>query len=84
VEEIWYVLAGRGDVWRCPPDGDPTQIAAITVEPGATLVIPTRWRFQFRAAAESSLRFLCVTTPPWPGPEEAQPAAAGALGTPTA
>jgi mannose-6-phosphate isomerase-like protein (cupin superfamily) len=83
VEEIWYVLAGRGDVWRCPPDRNPSEAPSVAVEPGDTLVIPTGWRFQFRAEAAASLRFLCFTTPPWPGADEAQPAAAGGLGAPT-
>jgi mannose-6-phosphate isomerase-like protein (cupin superfamily) len=80
VEEIWYVIEGRGRVWRCPPDSEanPVDVAA-----GDTLVIPTGWRFQFRAAPDSALRFLCFTAPPWPGPEEAQAAESGALGEPT-
>jgi len=80
VEEIWYVITGRGQVWRCPPDSaaDP-----IDVSPGDTLVIPTGWRFQFRAAPSGELRFLCYTSPPWPGPDEAEPVESGGLGEPT-
>ena len=83
VEEIWYVLAreGRGQVWRCPQE---SEADPIDVGPGDTLVVPTGWRFQFRAAPDSVLRFLCFTPPPWPGPDEAQPAEPGGLGTPTA
>ena len=80
VEEIWYVLEGCGRVWRCPPD---SVAEPIDVAPGDTLVIPTGWRFQFSAAPDSALRFLCFTDPPWPGPEEAQPAESGALGEAT-
>jgi mannose-6-phosphate isomerase-like protein (cupin superfamily) len=80
VEEIWYVLEGRGQVWRCPPDADPTAVAPTPVGPGDALTIPTGWRFQFRAAAEEPLRFLCFTSPPWPGPDEAHPAEFGGLG----
>ena len=81
VEEIWYVLSGRGQVWRCPPgaDADPIEVRA-----GDALVIPTGWRFQFRAAPDTELRFLCYTSPPWPGPGEAQAAKSGGLGEPTA
>ncbi len=82
VEEIWYVLAGRGEIWRCPPDVDPTSVAAVEVGSGDALVIPTGWSFQFRAAPDHPLRFLCFTCPPWPGAAEAQPAAAGPLGAP--
>src|SRR5262245_19458830 len=64
VEEIWHVTAGRGHVWRCPPGGEADPIA---VAPGDTIVIPTGWSFQFRAAPDSDLRFLCYTSPPWPG-----------------
>ena len=80
VEEIWYVLAGRGQVWRCPPG---EEAAATDLSAGDTLVIPTGWRFQFRAGAGAELRFLCYTSPPWPGPDEAEPAEPGGLGEPT-
>ncbi len=83
VEEIWYVLAGRGDVWRCPPDAGPDQVPPLPVEPGDALVIPTGWRFQFRAGPDAPLRFLCYTSPPWPGADEAQPAESGGLGPAT-
>jgi mannose-6-phosphate isomerase-like protein (cupin superfamily) len=81
VEEIWHVTAGRGHVWRCPPGG---RAEPIEVRPGDTLVIPTGWSFQFRAAPETDLRFLCFTSPPWPGADEAEPAAPGGLGPATA
>ena len=80
VEEIWYILAGFGQVWRCPPDAAPADVAAVPVQPGDALTIPTGWRFQFDAGAAADLRFLCITFPPWPGPEEAQPADYGGLG----
>ena len=91
VEEIWYILEGTGQVWRCPPDvddpGDPTEVAALPVQPGDALAIPVGWRFQFRADPApdngAELRFLCVTLPPWPGPDEAQPADYGGLGEAT-
>ncbi len=80
VEEIWYVLEGRGQVWRCPPEAEADP---VDVEPGDALVIPTGWRFQFRADPDAALRFLCFTVPPWPGPDEARPAGTGGLGAPT-
>ncbi len=83
VEEIWCVLEGRGEVWRCPPDAEPTSVPAVEVGPGDALVIPTGWRFQFGASADAPLRFLCYTSPPWPGSDEAQPAERGGLGQPT-
>ena len=83
VEEIWYILEGSGQVWRCPPGGSPESAAPEPVSPGDALTIPTRWRFQFSADEEGPLRFLCYTAPPWPGPEEAQPAEPGGLGEAT-
>jgi mannose-6-phosphate isomerase-like protein (cupin superfamily) len=53
------------------------------VRPGDALVIPAGWRFQFRAGPGAPLRFLCYTTPPWPGPDEALPAEPGGLGPAT-
>ena len=83
VEEIWYILEGAGQVWRCPPTSVPETVAPVPVSPGDALTIPAGWRFQFAADAEGPLRFLCHTTPPWPGPDEAQPAAVGGLGVGT-
>ena len=83
VEEVWYVLQGQGEVWRCPPDEDPALYAPVTVKPGDSLVIPPRWRFQFSASPDAELRFLCFTVPPWPGDDEAQPAEFGGLGPAT-
>jgi mannose-6-phosphate isomerase-like protein (cupin superfamily) len=80
VEEIWYVLEGDGDVWRCAAGAEADPVA---MRPGDALVIPTGWRFQFRAGPRGPLRFLCYTAPPWPGPEEAVPAEPGGLGPAT-
>ena len=83
VEEIWYILEGEGQVWRCPPETDAVSAPPQAVSPGDALVIPTGWRFQFAAAPDADLRFLCHTTPPWPGEDEAVPAERGGLGEPT-
>ena len=80
VEEAWYVLSGTGEVWRCPPG---ELVAPVRVAAGDALVIPTGWRFQFRADAGSELRFVCVTMPAWPGMDEAVEAPEGGLGEPT-
>jgi mannose-6-phosphate isomerase-like protein (cupin superfamily) len=77
VEEIWYFTAGAGRVWRRAPDGAET-VSEVT--PGGRLVIPTGWAFQFQAAAGADLRFLCYTSPPWPGDDEAVPSPPGGLG----
>ena len=83
VEEVWYVLVGTGQVWRCPPDADPESVAPVDVSPGDALVIPTGWTFQFAASPDVPLRFLCHTTPPWPGQDEALSALPGPLGEAT-
>ena len=83
VEEVWYILQGHGEVWRCPPDTDPALYGAVAVKPGDSLVIPPRWRFQFSASAAEELCFLCFTVPPWPGHDEAQPIEFGGLGPAT-
>lgn len=84
VEEVWYILQGSGQVWRSPQGStDTSLIPAMSVAPGDALVIPTGWMFQFCAGELGPLRFLCVTMPPWPGDDEARPAATGGLGPPT-
>ena len=83
VEEIWYILEGRGQVWRCPLDASGTDYAPVDVSPGDALVIPTNWLFQFSANNETPLRFLCFTSPPWPGEDEAPAAEEGGLGEAT-
>lgn len=67
VEEIWYVLAGHGEMWRAQ-DG---REEVVPVAAGLSLTIPVGTAFQFRAAADGPLTAVAVTMPPWPGPEEA-------------
>ncbi len=68
VEEIWYVLGGRGEMWRSL-DGreDITQLAA-----GMCVTIPVGVSFQFRTLGEEPLSAVAVTMPPWPGMAEAE------------
>ena len=67
VEEIWFVLGGRGQMWR--KDDDHEEI--VTLESGVCVTIPLGTRFQFRAAEREPLTVLAVTMPPWPGDDEA-------------
>ena len=69
VEEIWYVVAGAGEVWR--KLGNEESVTAVF--PGVALTIPLGTHFQFRAGQEGALAFVAVTMPPWPGAEEAFP-----------
>lgn len=71
VEEIWFVVAGRGEMWR--RQGDREEVVAL--EPGLCLTIPLGTHFQFRAAPDAALAAVAVTMPPWPGPDEAMPVA---------
>jgi mannose-6-phosphate isomerase-like protein (cupin superfamily) len=68
VEEIWYVTEGEGEVWRKQGEG-PGEVVAVG--PGTSLTIPLGTHFQFRATGDPPLRFIMVTMPPWPGPDEA-------------
>lgn len=69
VQEIWYVVAGRGRMWR--DDGSVKSVVELV--PGVCLTIPLGTAFQFRAGADG-LRVVAVTVPPWPGdPAEARP-----------
>ena len=80
VEEIWYFLAGSGEVWLRSPDGAKEGVSAV--EPGDVVVIRTGWHFQFRTTSSEPLRFLCYTSPPWPGDDEAVLVESGGLDRP--
>jgi mannose-6-phosphate isomerase-like protein (cupin superfamily) len=67
VEEIWYVLGGRGEMWR-RQDG---RESVVPLERGTCLTIPLGTAFQFRALGPEELTAVAVTMPPWPGPDEA-------------
>ena len=66
-EEIWFVLAGRGEIWRRLDQVE----EVVALEPGVCVSIACATHFQFRAAAGASLQAIGVTMPPWPGPGEA-------------
>ena len=69
VEEAWFFLGGRGQVWR-RADG----LEEVTdVRPGLALTIPLGAHFQFRATGPEPLTFVIATSPPWPGDDEAVP-----------
>ena len=67
VEEIWFILSGRGEMWR--RQGDREEV--VPLERGVCLTIPLGTRFQFRAFGDEPLAALGVTMPPWPGEGEA-------------
>ena len=67
VEEIWFFLSGRGEMWRKLE----SQEEVVPVEAGVCITIPLGTWFQFRALGTEPLRALGVTMPPWPGEDEA-------------
>jgi mannose-6-phosphate isomerase-like protein (cupin superfamily) len=69
VQEVWYCVAGAGQVWRKAADTD----EVVDVEPGVALSIPLGVAFQFRASGAQPLELIITTLPPWPGPDEAIP-----------
>jgi mannose-6-phosphate isomerase-like protein (cupin superfamily) len=67
VEEIWYVLSGKGEMWQRSSRGQ----ATVELSEGVGLTIPTGNHFQFRNTGAEPLCILLVTMPPWPDIEEA-------------
>jgi mannose-6-phosphate isomerase-like protein (cupin superfamily) len=67
VEEIWFFLSGRGQMWRKQKG----QATTVDVYPGICLTIPSGTHFQFRSFGYEPLAAVGVTMPPWPGETEA-------------
>jgi mannose-6-phosphate isomerase-like protein (cupin superfamily) len=67
VEELWYVVGGRGEVWR--KFGSEESVSQL--ETGSSLKIPLGTHFQFRNTGEEPLVLVIATIPPWPGDDEA-------------
>ena len=64
VDEIWYVLSGRGEIWR-------STSGISRLEPGLGVSISSGTGFQVRAGGEA-LVIVAVTIPAWPGDGEAE------------
>ncbi|HVC60221.1 MAG TPA: cupin domain-containing protein [Acetobacteraceae bacterium] len=71
VAELWYFLAGSGRMWLRAGDRQTT----INVAAGMSVAIPVGTAFQFRSDSAEPLQAIGVTTPPWPGEDEAVPVA---------
>jgi mannose-6-phosphate isomerase-like protein (cupin superfamily) len=67
VVEVWYVVAGTGEIWRATDAIE----EVVELRPGRALTIPVGTSFQFRAGAQQPLEILIGTFPRWPGPGEA-------------
>jgi mannose-6-phosphate isomerase-like protein (cupin superfamily) len=67
VEEIWFFIAGSGQMWR--KQGENAEITDVSQ--GLCLTIPLGVHFQFRSLGHEPLAAIGVTMPPWPGEDEA-------------
>jgi mannose-6-phosphate isomerase-like protein (cupin superfamily) len=71
VDEIWYIVRGRGEMWRRSGAGRRRE-ETVALEAGVCLSIPVGTHFQFRSAGDGPLSAVAVTMPPWPGEGEAR------------
>jgi len=62
VDEIWYILEGRGEMWR--RDGGREEV--VSLHRDLCLTIPVGTSFQYRTIGDSPLSAFAVTMPPWP------------------
>jgi mannose-6-phosphate isomerase-like protein (cupin superfamily) len=67
VEEIWFVVTGRGRLWRKLNTAE----EVVSLAPGLSLTVPAGTSFQFRNDGGGPLHIVAVTMPPWPGDGEA-------------
>lgn len=67
IEEVWYFLGGRGEMWRENGGVEET----VEVAAGTCITIPVGTRFQFRSFGFEPLAAIGATMPPWPGEDEA-------------
>ena len=80
VEEIWYVVSGRGQMWRQRDD----EATVVDLRPGVCLTIPLGTRFQFRAHGQEPLAAVAITMPPWPENAEGEATVVAGAWEPTA
>lgn len=67
IDEIWFIVAGAGEMWRKQDEHE----EVIGLLPGVCLTIPVGTHFQFRASSASALAAIAITLPSWPGDDEA-------------
>jgi mannose-6-phosphate isomerase-like protein (cupin superfamily) len=66
VDEVWYIVRGRGEMWR--QSGDETMVVAL--RPGVCVAVLAGTSFQVRALGRDPLEVIAFTSPPWPGEDE--------------
>jgi mannose-6-phosphate isomerase-like protein (cupin superfamily) len=69
IDEVWYVVGGRGEMWR-RHGGDDT---VTPLRPGTCVAILAGTSFQVRSFGRDPLEAIAFTSPPWPGEGEAVP-----------
>jgi mannose-6-phosphate isomerase-like protein (cupin superfamily) len=67
VEEVWYFLNGRGEMWRADEDGEQV---TDDVGSGVCISIQSGITFQFRCFWYEPLSAIGATMPRWPGVDE--------------
>ena len=67
VSEFWFVLEGRGEIWR--KNKNQEKITALEV--GTSIDIPAGTVFQYKNVGDNDLKFICIAMPPWPSDNEA-------------
>jgi mannose-6-phosphate isomerase-like protein (cupin superfamily) len=63
VTEFWYVLEGRGEIWR--DNGVETDVTVLA--PDTSIDIPPGTAYQYRNVNVIDLKFVCIIIPPLPG-----------------
>jgi mannose-6-phosphate isomerase-like protein (cupin superfamily) len=67
VEEIWFFLSGRGEMWLRQEGRE----GIVPLERDVCLTIPLGTDFQFRSLGAEPLAAVSITMPPWPSAGEA-------------
>jgi mannose-6-phosphate isomerase-like protein (cupin superfamily) len=67
VEELWYVVSGRGEMWRKQAERE----EVVGLAAGSCVSIPVGAAFQFRCHGDEPFSAVAITMPPWPGEDEA-------------
>ena len=70
VEELWYVVSGRGQLWRKLGTNEEDVVELV---PGISVSLPPGTHFQFRSTGSETLEVIGVTVPAWAGAEDAYP-----------
>ena len=68
VEEVWFVLSGRGELWR----KQSAREEVVVLEPEVCVTLPHGTHFQLRASQTDAVAVVAVTIPRWPGDKEVE------------